>query len=486
MGFTKHCCKSKAGMAGVIDKLRKKNKVPASEWSRTGSFLNKPEIGWIHPDQQLEPDAGICYGVRYIGCIEVKESMKSLDFETRTTLTREAINRVTEAAGLKTASKKRKVEKKIQKMIGDNPYMQYAGSNVNLTITVESINLMVMESGEIIADHPMQVVSFASGGDAETLDFVAYVAKDPQKGRACHVLECGGGLAEDVVTTVGQAFELRFKQYLKKQPKAVRLPDRQENPSFDNSKWGDEEEYYNDHPGACPPSPPIPEVPPVPEYKSPTNVPVGLYASVKDRKENGLHEGQLIDLRDATYDNTGAASASDRMFDDTVYDNKENGIIYDNKDNVMEEMIEGGKAADPFNLGQFDSNLPKSPVTDNVPASGAMKPSGGAVNSPPIFEEWFHGNIGRKQAEDRLEHDGDFLVRESSNSPGQYVLSGRQNGQVKHLLLVDPEGVVRTKDFIFDSVTHLITYHRQNNLPIVTQGSELLLVRPIKNSISAI
>ncbi len=54
---------------------------------------------------------------------------------------------------------------------------------------------------------------------------MAYVAKDPQKGRACHVLECGGGLAEDVVTTIGQAFELRFKQYLKKQPKAVQLPD---------------------------------------------------------------------------------------------------------------------------------------------------------------------------------------------------------------------------------------------------------------------
>jgi hypothetical protein len=55
---------------------------------------------------------------------------------------------------------------------------------------------------------------------------VAYVAKDPALGRACHVLECGGGLAEDVVTTVGQAFELRFKQYLQKQPKTVQLPDR--------------------------------------------------------------------------------------------------------------------------------------------------------------------------------------------------------------------------------------------------------------------
>jgi len=55
----------------------------------------------------------------------------------------------------------------------------------------------------------------------ETLDFVAYVAKDDLMGRACHVLECGGGLSEDVITTIGQAFELRFKEYLKKQPKPV-------------------------------------------------------------------------------------------------------------------------------------------------------------------------------------------------------------------------------------------------------------------------
>ena len=46
------------------------------------------------------------------------------------------------------------------------------------------------------------------------------------------------------------------------------------------------------------------------------------------------------------------------------------------------------------------------------------------------------------QAEELLVDDGDFLVRESSNSPGQYVLSGQQHGHVKHLLLVDPEGVV--------------------------------------------
>ena len=38
--------------------------------------------------------------------------------------------------------------------------------------------------------------------------------------------------------------------------------------------------------------------------------------------------------------------------------------------------------------------------------------------------------------------DGEFLVRESQGSPGQYVLTGMQGGLKKHLLLIDPEGVV--------------------------------------------
>ncbi len=58
--------------------------------------------------------------------------------------------------------------------------------------------------------HDMPNISFASGGDADTLDFVAYVAKDRQNVRSCFVLECGGGIAQNVITTIGQAFELRY------------------------------------------------------------------------------------------------------------------------------------------------------------------------------------------------------------------------------------------------------------------------------------
>ena len=58
----------------------------------------------------------------------------------------------------------------------------------------------------------MPNISFASGGDSETLDYIAYVAKDspggPVPARACYVLECGGGLAQDVITTIGRVVQI--------------------------------------------------------------------------------------------------------------------------------------------------------------------------------------------------------------------------------------------------------------------------------------
>lgn len=69
-------------------------------------------------------------------------------------------------------------------------------------------------------------------------------------------------------------------------------------------------------------------------------------------------------------------------------------------------------------------------------------------------EPWYHSRMSRRDAEKLLIRDGDFLVRESTTNPGQYVLTGMHCGLPKHLLLVDPEGVVslRTSENTFQKM----------------------------------
>lgn len=55
----------------------------------------------------------------------------------------------------------------------------------------------------------------------ETKDYIAYVAKDNMNKRACHVLLCQDKESLDVITTIGQAFELRYNEYLQSQQQAT-------------------------------------------------------------------------------------------------------------------------------------------------------------------------------------------------------------------------------------------------------------------------
>lgn len=87
------------------------------------------------------------------------------------------------------------------------------------------------------------------------------------------------------------------------------------------------------------------------------------------------------------------------------------------------------------------------PFDDALGVAGHSGPAPATAAAPPLVQQlqceaWFHGGLSRREAERLLSRDGDFLVRESGTTPGQYVLTGQQGGQAKHLLLVDPEGVV--------------------------------------------
>ncbi|CAB1318191.1 unnamed protein product [Coregonus sp. 'balchen'] len=164
------------------------------------------------------------------------------------------------------------------------------------------------------------------------------------------------------------------------------------------------------------------------------------------------------------------------------------------QDSMAAEGAEGTAAKDRLMKDLFDMK----PLEDAIltqSAVPALHKAGSADNSSPLLvrsasfkaqdelegQSWYHGEMSRRDAETLLLDDGDFLVRMSTTNPGSYVLTGMHNGLAKHLLLVDPEGTVRTKDHIFDSISHLINHHRDNSLPIVSAGSELCLNQPVGN-----
>uniref|UniRef100_A0A8C2XHS6 SHC adaptor protein 3 n=1 Tax=Cyclopterus lumpus TaxID=8103 RepID=A0A8C2XHS6_CYCLU len=430
---------------------------------------------------------GLSMNPKYLGCIEVLRSMRSLDFTTRSQITREAISLVCEAVpGTKGALRKRKPPSKALSSILGKSNLQFAGMSINLNISTSSLNLMTPDCKQIIANHHMQSISFASGGDPDTTDYVAYVAKDPVNRRACHILECSDGLAQDVISTIGQAFDLRFQQYLQcPSGKLSSTHDR-----WDELPWTEEEEesaehpYYNNIPGKMPPT--------------------GGFIDTRLTNQNAAPEGSQVPLIDQTYyqgrhcrenwgDERKTIFIQQGSFDiSSLPESKgpapKTGELpaYVNTQQIDAQVLAALQAESPqkdlFDMKPFEdsqvSGLNKAASVDN---SSPLLVRSVAFRAQEELEgqTWYHGKMSRRDAEKLLKEDGDFLVRKSTTNPGSFVLTGMHNGLAKHLLLVDPEGTVRTKDHIFDSISHLIGHHRDNNLPIVSAGSELCLLQPV-------
>lgn len=94
-------------------------------------------------------------------------------------------------------------------------------------------------------------------------------------------------------------------------------------------------------------------------------------------------------------------------------------------------------------------------------------------------EIWFHGIKSREEAEEILKFAGDFLVRESTTMPGQFILSCF-NGQHYHLSLTDDQNKVRTNNKEFENINHFVEYHHKNNAPIIApHDAKIFLIQAV-------
>ncbi|XP_060710857.1 breast cancer anti-estrogen resistance protein 3 homolog isoform X2 [Hemiscyllium ocellatum] len=100
---------------------------------------------------------------------------------------------------------------------------------------------------------------------------------------------------------------------------------------------------------------------------------------------------------------------------------------------------------------------------------------------------WFHGPIPRQVAETLMERDGDFLIRESHSSPGDYVLSCIWKHEPLHFKII--RVVLRRKESYtrvlfqfeqerFDNLPALVRFYVGNRKPI-SEDSGAIIFHPI-------
>ncbi|KAM6940887.1 breast cancer anti-estrogen resistance protein 3 homolog isoform 3-T4 [Lycodopsis pacificus] len=109
----------------------------------------------------------------------------------------------------------------------------------------------------------------------------------------------------------------------------------------------------------------------------------------------------------------------------------------------------------------------------------------------PTSHAWFHGPLSREAAESLFERNGDFLVRDSSSSPGDYVLScfwkdGPMHFKIIRVILRPKKGYTRElfqfEEDRFDSVPSLIRFYVGGRLPI-SQASGAVIYHPITRTL---
>nr|CAD7266141.1 unnamed protein product [Timema shepardi] len=207
----------------------------------------------------------------------------------------------------------------------------------------------------------------------DTLDFVAYVAKDMRDWRACFVLECGGGLAQDVITSIGQAFELRFQQFFS--PNSTSSHGREQ-----IRLNGADRDYYNDLPGKIPPEMGPPPVPPLPSLNPTRNTEDNLprdnpaacvpHRGTSDRSARDAVSSNLIDLNCEVAPPVPAPRREHDYVNDIVINNK-----------------------DVFDMQPFSATLPN--MNNPTPAGTLCLAQRVQLHK----EAWFHGPVSRHDAE---------------------------------------------------------------------------------------
>jgi len=90
-------------------------------------------------------------------------------------------------------------------------------------------------------------------------------------------------------------------------------------------------------------------------------------------------------------------------------------------------------------------------------------------------ELWFHGVLPREEVVRLLQHDGDFLVRETTRNDEKQIVLSVMWGSPKHFIVqLSPEGLFRFEGPAFNTITELIVHQFQSGNPVTSRSGAIL------------
>ncbi|MFH4981418.1 hypothetical protein AB6A40_008127 [Gnathostoma spinigerum] len=382
-------------------------------------------------------DTGLTFNLKYLGHIPILVSLKTLaDSAERENLTRHCMFAVCHELGLSEANPQ-----------PDNKLLQVLGSvttedkYVDLNVSVHAFVIIDSDGIRILERHPIDVISFASPGRENGLEgVVCFVSNVNEKmGRRCHVFLEPDKNIDFIMDTMGKVFRLKNHgiESANRRQSAAQSGTTSRTTSIDQS-------------GLCVQSTvelytPSPDTETAPSTICPK--PSGIMRTVAKR---------------STLQRTSSAAfAVPRL----PLRKRQHCLL-------SQSSMDASKSTMESCLSTISSVLCGAQEHTN----NALLPVADGLDKEP----WFHGQISRGRAESLLHENGDFLVRCSRTTADNYVLSGMVGCVPKHFLLLDEhDQKVRKQGRVFDTIVDLIKYHRQGNVPIISEGSELHLIRAI-------
>ncbi|XP_065357968.1 breast cancer anti-estrogen resistance protein 3 homolog [Calliphora vicina] len=206
-----------------------------------------------------------------------------------------------------------------------------------------------------------------------------------------------------------------------------------------------------------------------------------LFDSTQSLKRNSYQRGTItpntkspVDKKRFTFDET-----------DTIYEElktRDNNIDNPTNDSAT-QILDVTMDNDSLNSGSF--NQPTSfmgailPPTNEQQEALALKKALEwelSLDSRDLRSHaWYHGPLPRQRAEEIVQRDGDFLIRDCTSQPDNYVLTCRTKVAVLHFvmnkILVQPDTVYERIQYqfeedAFDAIPDLITFYVGCGKPI--------------------